>query len=61
MEENIKKLNNEKMLNDFNAKKEIKNNYRNVLKWYNENVKNIQSIKEATPQKTEIEAKSEEE
>lgn len=61
MEKNIEKLNNAEMLDKFNAKKEIKNNYSNVLKWYNEEMKKTQNIGKATTPKTENEAKSEEE
>ena len=35
MEKTIQKLDNKKMLDEFNALKNIKNNYNNVLKWYN--------------------------
>lgn len=43
MEEKIKKLNNQEMLNEFKKKKEIKNNYNNVLIWYNDQMKNIEN------------------
>ena len=59
MEENIRKSKNQKILDDFIAKKSIKNNYSNVLKWYNEEVKKIQKEETATPKRTEKEAKSE--
>lgn len=59
MEKNIQKLDNKKMLDDFNEKRNIKNNYSNVLKWYNEEMKKIQNKADTIPQKTEKETKSE--
>lgn len=39
MEKAIKKLdNNQQLLDEFNKKKAVKNNYKNVLDWYNKNV-----------------------
>lgn len=59
MEKNIQKLDNKKMLDDFNAKIKIKNNYSNVLKWYNKEMEKIQTGVNATSSKTEKETKSE--
>lgn len=52
MEKNINKLDNkdkQKLLDEFNKKREIKNNYSNVLKWYNKEVKQIQNGADTTP------------
>lgn len=59
MEKNIQKLDNKKMLDEFNAKMKIKNNYNNVLKWYNEEMKKIQNEANTTQQKSGKEAKGE--
>jgi len=70
MEKNIKKLkDNQKILDEFNEKKVIKNNYINTLKWYNQNVRDKvveqiakekeQNKADATPKKTEKETKGE--
>lgn len=58
MEKNIENLKNKKMLEEFKAKKEIKNNYHNVLKWYNEEIKKVQNETKATPPQTEEETKN---
>lgn len=60
MEKKIQKLNNRAMLDSFNAKRKIKNNYNNVLKWYNEEMKKIQNRAGATPKRSEAEVESEE-
>lgn len=60
MEKNIEKLNDKKMLDEFKARKNIKNNYNNVLKWYNKEMENTLNKADATPLKTEKEAKTEE-
>lgn len=54
MEKNIQKLNNQDLLNEFKKRKEIKNNYSNVLKWYNE-----EKIKEQLKKKKQNEDKEE--
>lgn len=59
MENNIQKLDNRKMLDEFNAKRNIKNNYNNVLKWYNKEVKNIQNGEDKTSLRNERELISE--
>lgn len=60
MEKTIQKLDNKKMLDEFNALKKIPNNYNNVLKWYNKQMENTLNKADATPLKTEKEAKTEE-
>lgn len=55
IENNIIKLDNTQMLEEFYKRKEIKNNYNNVLKWYNEQVRNQVNGKNITPTKSEIE------
>lgn len=60
MEDNIQKLNDKKMLDEFYSRRNIKNNYNNVLKWYNEEMKKTQNKADATPLKSEKETKTEE-
>ena len=60
MEKNIQKLNDKKMLEEFNAKRNIKNNYSNVLRWYNKEMEKVQKGEDTKPQKTEKGTKSEE-
>lgn len=60
IEKNIQKLDNKKMLDEFNALKNIKNNYNNVLKWYNKEMNKTPNKADATPIKTEKETKTEE-
>lgn len=59
MEKTIQKLDNKKMLDEFYSRRNIKNNYNNVLKWYNEEMKKIQNKADATPLKSEKETKTE--
>lgn len=59
MEKNIQKLDNKKMLDEFNQLRSIKNNYINVLKWYNEEMRKPQKETKVTPQKNEKETKNE--
>ncbi len=59
MEKTIKKLDNKKLLEDFEQLKSIKNNYSEVVKWYNREVKNIKKEVKATLQKTEKVVKNE--
>ena len=59
MEKNILKIDNKKMLDEFNQLRNIKNNYINVLKWYNEEMAKPQNETKATPQKNEKETKNE--
>lgn len=59
MEKKIQKLDNKKMLDEFNALKGIKNNYNNVLKWYNKEMNKIPNKADVTPIKTEKETKTE--
>lgn len=59
IENNIIKLDNKQMLEEFYKRKEIKNNYNNVLKWYNEKMKNLENGKDKTLTKSEKETKSE--
>lgn len=60
MEEKIKKLkDSQKILEEFYKRKAIKNNYNNVLKWYNEEMKKKQNKADMTPPKTEKETKTE--
>lgn len=60
MEKTIQKLDNKKMLDEFYSRRNIKNNYNNVLKWYNEEMKKTQNKADATPLKSEKETKTEE-
>lgn len=60
MEDKIKKLNNKTMLDTFYSKKQIKGNYNNVLKWYNEEMKKIQDKEEKVTSKGKAETKIEE-
>lgn len=60
MEKNIQKLDNKKLLDDFNAKRNIKNNYSNVLKWYNKEMEKIQKGEDTKQPKDKKETKSEE-
>ncbi len=61
MEEKIKKLNdNQKILEEFYKRKSIKNNYNNVLKWYNKEMEKVQNGEKLTPTKSEKETKTEE-
>lgn len=57
MEKNIQKLGNEKTLNEFYKNRNIKNNYHNVLKWYNKEIKEGQDGKPTTPSNNEEETK----
>lgn len=59
MEKTIKKLDNKKLLEEFEQLKSIKNNYSEVVKWYNREVKNIKKEVKATPQKAEKVVKNE--
>lgn len=60
MEEKIKKLkDSQKILEEFYKRKAIKNNYINVLKWYNDEMKKKQNKADTTPPKTEKETKTE--
>lgn len=59
MEKQIQKLDNKKMLDEFNALKNIKNNYNNVLKWYNKEMNKTPNKADVTPLKTEKETKTE--
>lgn len=60
MEEKIKKLkDSQKILEEFYKRKAIKNNYNNVLKWYNDEMKKKQNKADTTPPKTEKETKTE--
>ena len=60
MEEKIKKLNdNQKILEEFYKRKSIKNNYNNVLKWYNKEMEKVQNGEKLTPLKSEKETKTE--
>lgn len=65
MEKNIQKLkDNKELLQEFNKKRETKNNYNNVLKWYNDEVKSKLTEEDAkgedkTSAKTEKGAKGE--
>lgn len=59
MEKSIKKLDNKTMLDNFNAKKNIKYNYSNVLKWYNKEMEKIQNGEKGTPSNNEKGAKGE--
>ena len=59
MEKNILKIDNKKMLDEFNQLRNIKNNYINVLKWYNEEMTKPQNETKPTSQKNEKETKNE--
>lgn len=61
MEKNIQKLdNNQKMLEEFNKKRNIKNNYINVLKWYNEEMEKLQNEEDTKQPKDKKGTKNEE-
>lgn len=59
MENNIQNLNDKKMLDEFKARRNIKNNYNNVLKWYNDEMKKTPNKADTTLPKTEKETKTE--
>ena len=52
MEKNIQKLNDKKIIDEFNEKIKIKNNYNNVLKWYNKEVVTKGDIKQKSTLKS---------
>lgn len=63
MEEKLTDLINEnkldkKELDNFKAVRDIKNNYNNVLKWYNDIIKTIPNETDATPKKDTTATKS---
>lgn len=58
MEKNIKELNNKKLLDEFNDIRSIKNNYSNVLKWYDKEMQKIQNVVDMTSQKDEKDTKN---
>lgn len=59
MEKIIQKLDNKVMLDNFNSKRNIKNNYNNVLKWYNKEMEKVHNGEKMTPTKSEKEIKTE--
>lgn len=60
MEKKIQKLDNKEMLETFNKKIKIKNNYSNVLKWYNEEMEKLQNEEDTKQPKDKKGTKSEE-
>lgn len=63
MEKNIKKLLDnkkldKKVLDDFYTKRDIKNNYSNVLEWYNDEMNKIPNEANMTPSKDEKDTKN---
>lgn len=59
MEKNIEKLNDKKMLDEFKARKNIKNNYNNVLKWYNKEMNKTPNKANTIELRNESETKTE--
>lgn len=59
MEKNIEKLNDKKMLDEFKARKNIKNNYNNVLNWYNKEMNKTPNKANTIELRNESETKTE--